>query len=113
LVEQWIAGTHATLEMLTPDGFVVFALALVGLAGDGLFAFGADELLPGGAAVPPAPPLALVAAADPVGIWAARATQATQSACRIILTAFEFDRLWTAALATNHPFRALGHRPPT
>ncbi len=107
LVEQWIAGTHAALEMVTPFGAGAFVLPF-DLAAAGLFVLEAPfvpgavapgtvargavargAVVPGavvpadGAEAPPTPPLALVEAYDPAGNWM-RATQAAHSASDVM-----------------------------
>jgi len=68
LVEQWMAGTHAAPEMITPLGLGAFAFDLVGLfVGEGPFGLGAVEAPLEGAVVPPTPPLAPVEALDMAG----------------------------------------------
>jgi hypothetical protein len=89
LVEQWIAGTHAALEIVTPFDAGAFVLPF-DLVAAGLFVsaapFELGAVAPGavapadGAEAPPTPPPAPVDAADPAGTRAstANAAQAKQ-----------------------------------
>jgi hypothetical protein len=129
LVEQWIAGTHAAPEIVTPPARLAPArlvgicalvlgflecppLDLLAGAGEPGEAPSPDGVLPpDGATAPPAPPAPLDAA-DPSAVWAS-IEQARQSVRSAVLTDLDVDRLWTAALATNHPFWAPGSHAPT
>jgi hypothetical protein len=106
LVEQWIAGTHTALAIVTERGCVGGLLLVVG------FLEIPPEDLPGGAPVPGGVPPPDGAGAPPEPVDAAEnagwpsAEQARQSVVSTALQSLDVDRLCTDALATNHPLRA-------
>jgi hypothetical protein len=110
LVEQWIVGIHTTPKIVTAPGRFAWIRVLVVCFDDlppaDLLDDGETDDPPPPEGVPPpvgaiAPPTP-VDAADPSGGWAS-VEQTRQSVRSAALTALEVDRLWTAALATNHP----------